>query len=295
MTAIVLPYLDRIRRTGFLDGIFTERYELENPRGYVICMHGYSEGLYKYHEFFYYLLKEGYSVYALEARGHGRSRKTLARNNKVHIADFNYYVDDLEKFISTIPDDRPKYLFGHSMGGCICLRYLETRRNNIARLILSSPMLRLNTHGVPERTSLMIARNACRLKKGEKFIMGQVEWLEHNDTFDKAAASSLARYEYFRMIRLNSKCFQKSGASYMWLREALKAEMKARKDSGKISVPTLLFQAENDTYVDTRFFAKLEIPKLEIYKTRNTRHEVLNSDNRTLEEILEKLFDFLSR
>ncbi len=289
----VIPLLERTGRTEFVDGICREHYEIDSAKADVIVMHGYSEGLYKYRELFYHLICHGYNVHALEARGHGRSVATLKDDNKIHIENFDDYVSDLAKLADSIEGRRPKYLIGHSMGGCICLRYLETLKNEISKLVLSSPMARLDTHGIPEFPSLVISRNACRRGKAENFIFGQMEWLEKNDTFDRSAASSKCRYEYFRNFRTEHPQYRKSGASYAWIREALTAERKARKESGLIKIPTLLFEAEKDDYVDTRFFSHLKMDKLRIVRTTGTKHEVLNSDNSVLEKILDIMFSFL--
>ena len=292
----VLPFLNGVRNTEMVEGIYTEHYIREDAKADLFIMHGYSEALYKYYELIYYMYNEGFNVHAIEARGHGRSVKTTkGRNNKVHILDFNQYIEDLKRLIDGVEKKRPKYLLGHSMGGCITLRLLEIYPDiDIDKVVLSSPMMRLNTKGIPEKTSLVIAKHMCNKGKEEHFVFGQRAWLEINDTFEKAATSSLGRYEYFKKMRLYTPAFQKAGASYAWMREALFNEILARHESDRITKPLLVIQGENDTYVDTSYFKKLKCRDVEIVPTHNTKHEVLNSTNDVLLPILERILEYLN-
>lgn len=78
-----------------------------------------------------YFSELGYEVHALNLRGHGKS----GGREKLRWTQIHSFVDDLDSAIATLGS--PPALIGHSMGGLIVQRYLET--NNLpASVLLSS-------------------------------------------------------------------------------------------------------------------------------------------------------------
>jgi pimeloyl-ACP methyl ester carboxylesterase len=75
----------------------------------------------------------GYRVIALSLRGHGGSPASKPLN-KCTIAD---YVDDVRSVAETLP--ATPVLIGHSMGGFIVQKYLETGKAPAAVLVSSAP------------------------------------------------------------------------------------------------------------------------------------------------------------
>ena len=77
MEQIVLPYLEERRRSGEFTGeadarLYYEHFETENAKGILIMVHGFSEEIGKLYETAYYFLEEGYDVWMLQQREHGR-------------------------------------------------------------------------------------------------------------------------------------------------------------------------------------------------------------------------------
>ena len=75
---MVKDKLDDIKVTGNLKGeldnkMYYEIYKINDDIGGIVISHGFTECIEKYREFIYYLTREGYSVYIMEHRGHGRS------------------------------------------------------------------------------------------------------------------------------------------------------------------------------------------------------------------------------
>lgn len=93
----------------------------------IVISHGFCEFAEKYKEVIYYFLKNGYSVYVPEHRGHGYSDRIVVDGEKVHIEDYEQYVQDLHCFVKNVVEltEKRKILFCHSMGGAIGVRYLE--------------------------------------------------------------------------------------------------------------------------------------------------------------------------
>jgi non-heme chloroperoxidase len=80
-----------------------------------------------------YFAEQGWDTYAVSLRGHGKS-EGYAHLLTTLIED---YLLDLESAVSELP--APPILIGHSMGGFLIQRYLETRTAPAAVLLSSTP------------------------------------------------------------------------------------------------------------------------------------------------------------
>ncbi len=80
-----------------------------------------------------YFAQHGYATYALSLRGHGASegKKNL---RSVKLSD---YVADVEQVVTGM--DRAPVLIGHSMGGMVIQKYLESHQLPAAVLMASAP------------------------------------------------------------------------------------------------------------------------------------------------------------
>ena len=64
-------------------------------------VHGFCEFFGKYHEVAYRLYQEGYSVFFIELRGHGKSdREFDHEDQRVHIESFDRYAEDVDSFMN---------------------------------------------------------------------------------------------------------------------------------------------------------------------------------------------------
>jgi alpha-beta hydrolase superfamily lysophospholipase len=111
------------------------------PRGIVALMHGYGEHSGRYDHVAGALVRCGYCVLAIDARGHGRSA-----GRRGHIDRYDDYVDDLDLLVRRAGErwpGLPLFVFGHSNGGLITLRYALRRPTDIAGFVVSSPLCKL--------------------------------------------------------------------------------------------------------------------------------------------------------
>ena len=85
------------------------------PRGLLLICHGMGEHSGRYATVRDALVPDGWAVYALDHRGHGRSR-----GPRVHVRRYAHYLADFDTFrravVARHPDLRP-FLLGQSMGG----------------------------------------------------------------------------------------------------------------------------------------------------------------------------------
>ena len=102
-----------------------------------VVVHGIVEHGGRYAEMAGSLRRAGITVWAPDARGHGRSS-----GSRVWVDRFDRYMEDLSIVVdearATDPD-LPLFLIGHSMGALIVLRAALTMSNIPAGLILSAP------------------------------------------------------------------------------------------------------------------------------------------------------------
>lgn len=104
--------------------------------------HGLAEHSECYHNVAKILADDGWQVFAWDLRGHGRSE-----GKRGYVKNFSLFMDDLEVFYQLVAKQsvgQNLVMFGHSTGGLITLRYLQSKRVKYAALVLSSPAVGLS-------------------------------------------------------------------------------------------------------------------------------------------------------
>jgi acylglycerol lipase len=117
--------------------------------GVVVIAHGAGEYSDRYAHVAQRLVDEGFAVYAIEHRGHGRSQGPRALIDRIDNA-----VADLDKLVVLAADEHPGaplFLLGHSMGGTIALSYTLAHQRRLAGLVLSGPLAALEAVPAPMR------------------------------------------------------------------------------------------------------------------------------------------------
>ena len=107
------------------------------PRANVVIAHGGAEHSGRYAWVAGQLNARGYAVHALDHRGHGRSDGPPG-----YVDRFAHAVEDLDRLVHDVDD--PVFLLGHSMGGCLALLYALDHQDQLAGLVLSSPLCSLD-------------------------------------------------------------------------------------------------------------------------------------------------------
>jgi acylglycerol lipase len=131
------------------------------PRAVVVMAHGAGEHSGRYAHVAARLVGEGFAVYALDHRGHGRSEGPRALIDRIDntVAD----LDSLTVLAASRHPAAPLFLLGHSMGGAISLRYamrLATDHRGepprLSGLILSGPLAALEAASAPVRLTAKV-------------------------------------------------------------------------------------------------------------------------------------------
>lgn len=282
------------------DKIYYEQYKIQEEKGSVLISHGFTECIEKYKEIIYYFIMEGYSVYIIEHRGHGRSG-SLGDNDKtqVHIDDFNDYIEDFKIFIDTVVENRNNlYLFAHSMGGTIAGLFLKKYPNYFNKVILNSPMFEIKVENIPSSLAKLISKLSVEFGRGFDFAFGNFPF-EANYDFFLAETSSESRYRrWYKEISSNSE-IQRGGASFKWLYEALENInlLLKNEDNNKIKTPIVLFQAGKDSLVGGKGHAKFKeiCENCNIIRYEKGKHDLYLEIDEILFDYMNKIFDFLEK
>lgn len=130
-----------VRSFRAADGLVL-RYRIRqaNPaRARVRVVHGLGEHGGRYEQLADTLAARGVSVVVPDLRGHG-----VSEGRRGHIRRFEDYLRDFEELHSQVPGAGPEILIGHSLGGLIALRAVQTgRAGDPVGLVLSAPALGL--------------------------------------------------------------------------------------------------------------------------------------------------------
>lgn len=119
-----------------------QRWEPENGSKAVVCLvHGIGEHSSRYEHVAEAFNCAGYALVAMDLRGHGRSE-----GKRGHAPNYESLMEDLSLLLDTgrtnYPD-LPVFLYGHSLGGNLCLYYALSRKPALNGMIITSPLLRL--------------------------------------------------------------------------------------------------------------------------------------------------------
>lgn len=308
MKSIVEPYINARMESGYINGdedvkLYYEKYEAENAKASIVISHGYTESLEKYHEIIYYFLKNGYNVFGIEHRGHGRSGTLgIADKTQIDVKNFDQYVTDFKSFMDEIvipnKDNKKIFLFAHSMGGAIGTKFLEDYPNYFDAAILNAPMLEVNTGNIPKFLAEIIVDFEVAIGNGGAYVLGKKPYTPVYNK-DEIGTTSLNRYEYFHNIVVYNEKLQRGGASYNWTKQAFitTEEIVKEKNASKVEIPVLLFQAGHDTYVipeGQNKFAKAA-KDCKIIKVDNSRHEIYFEKDEIQRPYLKEVFEFYDK
>ncbi len=250
------------------DGIrlFFRRWFLAEPKGLVALVHGFAEHCGRYDELASVLGRAGWSVAAMDYRGHGQSG-----GRRAHIDRFDEYLDDVQAFLDETRRDgfegKP-VLLGHSQGGLIAARFAELFPEKISRLVLSSPFFGLAMK-VPAPKAWLGKAVSKWLPTFSMPTGVDPGWLSHDSKVAEAyAADPLVGHH----------------ATARWFTEVTRAQDDALCEAGRLQIPLLVLLAGDDKLasVETtrRFYeaAGSADKQIEIY--RDYYHEIFNEVGR---------------
>lgn len=114
------------------------RAEPAAPRAVIFLLHGFGDHSGRYAHVAEWAVARGLALWALDQRGHGGSP-----GPRGHIARFAQYLADVAALRRRAAAERPapQLLLGHSLGGLVALRYLQSAPLGVAGAVVTSPWI----------------------------------------------------------------------------------------------------------------------------------------------------------
>lgn len=135
-------------------GTFWQAWQPEGDvRAVVVLAHGAGEHSGRYRYVVDRLVPDGYAVYAVDHRGHGRTPGPRAQIDRMRLV-----IEDLDRLVDQARTEHPGrklFLLGHSMGGTIAITYAIVHQEKLDGLALSAPLAAMEAAPAPLR---LIAR-----------------------------------------------------------------------------------------------------------------------------------------
>jgi alpha-beta hydrolase superfamily lysophospholipase len=121
--------------------LFSRIWATPDSKAVIALIHGFGEHSGRYAHVADFFNKNGYSVFALDNRGHGQSG-----GKRGHAPTYDSYMNDIEVFLSYVATQsagKPVFLYGHSMGGNLVLNYVIRRQPTLKGVIATGPWVLL--------------------------------------------------------------------------------------------------------------------------------------------------------
>lgn len=257
-----MPSSDRKETLWVTDWRKSQLRRPEKQASTLIIFHGLGEHGYRYLHLAHYLESVVDRIIVMDHRGHGRS--TGIRG---HITDFNLYVEDAHALIKKI-NGREVHLLGHSMGGLVTLRLLQSYpRLNIRSVSLTSPLLGIK---VPLPLIKRVGAQVMSLVWGKLLMKNELnpEFLSHDPEVVRA-------YQEDRLVHSFG-----TPKLYTSLLSSMNAAMNEAKKKSDFNYPIQFLIALEDQIVDSsksvQFFESLQSKEKRMVTYSRFYHEILN-------------------
>lgn len=273
--------------------IYAYRWDAAQPKAAVLIVHGVVEHARRYDDFASVLAKNGFTVYAFDLRGHGKTAGSP--ENVAHISDgykgYSLIIDDIHTLFELIKQehkDLPVFLLGHSMGSFISRVYTARYGKELKGLVLTgtgrdNPLLlsigkllarfQMSIYGRKHRSPFL---NSLAFGKLDKPFKG--EGASCFICSDKSVLEAYRADEYCGNIATPELIFELSGV----LRTGFK---KKTFESCPNDLPIFMGSGELDSVggknlsgvkKDVEAYKKAGVTDVEFHFYEGMRHEILN-------------------
>jgi len=265
--------------THFSEHIYRKDWPVEGAKAAVVLVHGQAEHCGRHEYAARALNARGYSVYAGDLPGHGRSGGLRG-----HIDRFDDYVDTVADWIEDArrrEPGLPTFLLGHSVGGLIAARYVETRSEaaNLAGVVLTSPAFRVRYPIPAWKTALSLKLDGLLPRLRMPTGLHKQRVTRNEEVVRATAADPLVV----------------AVASIRFYNELLRAQAAALRDAERVRLPLLLLHGGADEIIDPT--VSLEFGRATASADRDVRlvpglhHEIMNEPER--DDVLRDIADWL--
>lgn len=236
----------------------------EPCRAVVVLQHGYAEYAERYitshHNIINHIVAAGYTVYAMDLWGHGRSPGT---RGVVHLQKAVRDHLELRKLAAEQNPNLPIILFGHSLGGLVTAGSTLADQSNIKGVVLTGPAL---PGPLPYLARLALGAASVAMPKVSIPRKANVEGLTRDE-------KELQKY-------WKDDMFHKDPVSFLLAATAFDAAQEVRAGAKDWTVPTLVLHGNVDAYCDwkasEKFVDSITSTDKEFGVYEEGRHEILH-------------------
>ena len=271
--------------------------EAENAKGVVQIVHGMQEHAGRYAHFMEFLQKNGYTSFASDLRGHGKSMDDIPGYSEGDI--FKEIVKDQLEITKFLKEKYklPVYIFGHSFGSFITQSYITNPSSLASKAVLCGSTC---TKSLLYSFGKFFARLTCTFKgkKHEAKLIENMSLKGYGKKFEDG--NWLSRDpENWEKYKKDEFCGQPFPANFYL--SMFKNGAKNYKELGNIDVPLLIISGTSDPVSGKN--AKGAEKLYRIYKDNGidvslilydrARHELLNETNK--DEVYKDILEFFNK
>ncbi len=237
-----------------VDGI-TIRYRVSPanaPKGAVVLLGGRTEAAAKHAENVFDLNAQGYTVYAMDHRGHGASDRLFEGSDLCHVEYFQDYVEDLATLMDGVvlpAQDGPVFVVGHSMGASVAALYLWQHPEVFDGAVFSSPMFGVDTGAFPLAVAQTLATGVCSASAGAAYTVGHGDYDPDHAFEDSQVTQSQVRFDLKKQLYEQYPELRVGGASWSWVCESMWAAEVLQRLGRHTPTRTLMFQVGDEQIV----------------------------------------------
>ena len=241
-----------------------------------MLVHGLGEYSGRYGHVARSLVERGFSVVGWDMRGHGRSTGTRG-----DMTNDEALVEDLAVICARFrPQRAPLFLFAHSLGGQIALRFLEKNATMCRGAVIASPWLRLAFN--PPWWKLLLARLAMHVRPS---------FIQARDIRSERLSRDAAHLASFPDLNLQHQSI--SARMYFW---AIAGGERIFAEAASVRTPILLLHGDNDPVTCHRatgdFFQRAGSADKTLRIFPGARHETHNELDRV--QLLQEVGDWIA-
>lgn len=295
------------RKEGFLRSpdrrnLFWVSLTSERHTKAIVVVNGRIECTYKYQELFYDLYRQGYNIYSYDHRGQGLSDRLVKSRDIGYVEEFDDYVQDLALMVKQFDLSRYKkrFLLGHSMGGNVIARYIQTHpKHSFDAMALSAPMFGVNIAWYLKPIARWVGQLLTAFHAEPTYAPGQAPYYS-KPYKGNLLSQSHTRYQWFRQLYDNQPELQVGGASTRWVWQGLISCKQSFLMTRQVKIPLLLLQASNDQIVandaQVQFIKKLAKTNRHcaMHIIYGAKHEIFFEQDKYRNQALQSTLQFFS-